>query len=204
MNQANFLNAKISTQLGIIILLIIAILAIGISSINYGKTLEESIILEAYYPFTLKRTAKILPTKNIISIKAEDEILHYQKNSFWKEEDFSKFFKLGEKFEEREIQYFLDNLSKEEAEKIKISNSKIEFNEGNNSIKFSSDIEGVFSQGVYEFHWLFGNTKDFNFDNFKASNKELTFQGEINIIPTDISITFPFYISYSSELVWEK
>jgi hypothetical protein len=204
MSQFSFLNEKLPAQIGLITCLIIFILALFFLNWQFRKTTEE-IGASEFYPTLLKGKTSIEdlgnPIKNIVEVSAEREILHYQKTSFWGEENFSKILKLQKKFEEREIKNFKESVA---ASGVRISNTAVEFSQEERSTIFSCEIKGAMYRDTYKFGWLFKNVENFNLFNFKASEKELKYDGEINSIPTKISLDFPFVIEYSSEEVWPK
>ncbi|KPJ57352.1 hypothetical protein AMJ49_02040 [Parcubacteria bacterium DG_74_2] len=207
MNQFYFLTAKLPAQIGLTIFLILSVLFLGFFSWNFDKTEREIIFSEAYYPMIGKR--KIVeaiedPFKEVIKIEAEEEILYYQKQSFWDEEDFLKILNLREEFSKMEIGSFEKNILEEGKKEIEIKNSEFEFNKEEKSTVFTCQIRGTMEDNdSFDFHWLLKNFP-FNFFKFKKFDKELIFDGKINGISTEISLKFPFSIANSKERVWQK
>mgnify|MGYP001066961605 CR=1 FL=1 len=138
-------------------------------------------------------------SKQIIKIKAEGEILHYQKASFWNEKAFSEILESKQEFESKEIDTFKKNLKKYNKH---IINPKVEFDEARKSTILISDIKGaMYSTDSYDFHWLLGDLP-FDLYQFKQSEKELNYEGEVNGVPTTIRLIFPYTIAHCHEHVW--
>ncbi|MEA1913193.1 MAG: hypothetical protein U9N06_05075 [candidate division WOR-3 bacterium] len=136
---------------------------------------------------------------NVIEIKAEGEILHYQKESLWGKSGFSEILKSKEEFKSKEINSFEKDL---ERYKRYIQNSRVEFNETRKSTVLLCDIKGAMYGGdSYEFHWLLGDLP-FDLYQFKQFEKELYYKGKINNIPTTIRLVFPYTIAHCHEHVW--
>lgn len=137
--------------------------------------------------------------KSVVQITAEGEILHYQNQSFWSEDDFSKILKSKDKFMLDEINSFNNSLQKHG---IVMVNPKVEFDKENKSTKLICDIKGaMYSTNSYDFHWLLADLP-FDLYAFEQSEKELTYQGKINGVPTTIKLIFPYKISHCHEHVW--
>lgn len=207
MNQFYFLTAKLPAQIGLTIFLILSVLFLGFLSWNFQKTEREIIFSEAYYPLIGKR--KMIEAienllKEVIKIEAEEEILYYQKQSFWDEKDFLKILNLGEEFSKIEINSFEKSILEDGKKEIEIKNSEFEFNKEEKSTVFTCQIRGVMDEnGSFDFHWLLKNFP-FDFFQFKKFDKELIFDGKINGVSTEISLKFPFSIANSEERVWQK
>lgn len=138
-------------------------------------------------------------TKSVIEVRAEGEILHYQNQSFWSEDGFSKILKSEDKFELEEINSFSNSLQKHG--KVMV-NPEVEFNKENNLTTLICDIKGaMYSTNSYDFHWLLADLP-FDLYAFKQSEKELTYQGKINGVPTTIKLIFPYTIAHCHEHVW--
>ena len=131
-------------------------------------------------------------TKQIITIEARDQILRYQWQSFWTEEKFSQLSEndLKARFKEKY--------------KVKAENFEVSFDKTKKSTILICDIEGaMYSANQYEFHWLLGDLP-FDLFAFKQSEKELTYEGKVNDVPTTIRLIFPYAISHCHEHVWPK
>ncbi|MEA3428237.1 MAG: hypothetical protein U9Q84_03230 [Thermodesulfobacteriota bacterium] len=83
---------------------------------------------------------EIRPLRNVIEIKAEGVVLHYQKESFSNDKQFSKFLESKEEFEAKEINSFNRTLERYNRYAV---NHKIEFDESKKSIVLICDIEGA-------------------------------------------------------------
>ena len=137
--------------------------------------------------------------EQIIEIKAEAEILHYQRESLWIGEEFSKILESKKKFESKEIESFENNL---ERHNKYIVNVEVEFDEARKSTTLTCDVRGaMYSVNSYDFHWLLGDLP-FDLYQFKQSEKELDYEGEINGVTTKIRLAFPYTIAHCHEHVW--
>ena len=138
-------------------------------------------------------------TKSVIEVRAEGEILHYQNQSFWSEDSFSEILKWKDNFKFEEINSFNDSLQK--YGKVMV-NPEVEFNKENKSTTLICDIKGaMYGTNSYDFHWLLADLP-FDLYAFKQSEKELTYEGEINSVPTTIKLIFPYTIAHCHEHVW--
>jgi len=138
-------------------------------------------------------------TKRIIEIEAEGEILHYQEESLWNEEGFSKILESKKEFESERINSFKKSLERYDKHVV---NPKIEFDEVRKSTILICDVKGaMYSTNSYDFHWLLGDLP-FDLYQFKQSEKELNYEGEVNGIPTTIRLGFPYTIAHCHEHVW--
>jgi len=204
MNQYSFLTEKISPQIGLTIFLIIAILFLIFFFWNLQKTESEILFLEAYSPFSIKKKSFLgigNPVKEIIKITVEKELLSFERKSFWLEEDFSKILDSKEKFEEREINSFRDNFSKN---KIEISNLNFEILEKEEVTVLNCYLKGVLTEkGSFDFSWLLKNFP-FDFSQFQIFDKSLSFVGQIKETKIEIYIEFPFSIGVSKDEVWQR
>ena len=90
-----------------------------------------------------------------------------------------------------EINSFNNSLQKHG---IVMVNPKVEFDKENKSTKLICDIKGaMYSTNSYDFHWLLADLP-FDLYAFEQSEKELTYQGKINGVPTTIKLIFPYKI----------
>jgi hypothetical protein len=81
-------------------------------------------------------------------------------------------------------------------------NPEVEFNEVRKSTALTCDIKGAtYSTNSYDFHWLLGDLP-FDLYQFKQSEKELYYKGEVNDIPATIRLIFPYVIAHCHEHVW--
>lgn len=143
---------------------------------------------------------EIKPLRNAIEIKAEGEVLHYQRESFWNDKQFSKFLETKEKFEAKEINSFKKTLERYNRYAV---NHKIEFDESKQSIVLICDIEGAKEGSWFDFDWfLRPYDLDFIDSHFQRKGKELCWEGEAKGVKTTISIKFPYPISNCHEHAW--
>ncbi len=146
------------------------------------------------------KIAQLRPLMNSIAIIAEGDILHYQREYFWNDEDFSKLLESKEEFKTTEIDYFETNLQRYNRYAV---NSKIEFNELKKLTVLLCDITGVKEGYWFDFDWfLRPYGLDFVDSHFERKEKELSWEGEVEGIETTISIKFPYSISNCHEHVW--
>ena len=83
-------------------------------------------------------------------------------------------------------------------------NPKVEFNKTRKSTALICDVKGaMYSTNSYDFHWLLGDLL-FDLYQFKQSEKELYYEGEINGVPITIRLIFPYIIAHCHEHVWPK
>jgi hypothetical protein len=129
-------------------------------------------------------------TKQIITIEARDQILRYQCQSFWTEEKFSQL-------SENDLKARFKGKYNVKAENFEVSLDKTK-----KSTILISDIKGaMYSTDSYDFHWLLGDLP-FDLYQFKQSEKELNYEGEVNGVPTTIRLIFPYTIAHCHEHVW--
>lgn len=138
--------------------------------------------------------------RRVIEIKAEGEVLHYQREAFWSNEEFCELLKSKENFKLKEIDSFKEILERYNRDLV---NPKVEFDESKNSTTLICDIEDAKEGSWFDFDWLlrlYG--LDFLDSNFERKEKELYWKGEIDGVETVISIKFPYPISNCHEHVW--
>ena len=154
-------------------------------------------------PAKLEKSPKIKevgPLRNAIEIKAEGEVLHYRRESFWNDEDFSKLLELKEEFEAKEIDFFRKTIEKYNRYTVTLM---IKLDESEKSTVLISDIKGAKEGSWFDFDWLLRpHTLDFIDNHFERKEKELYWEGEVQEVKTAISIKFPYPISNCHEHVW--
>jgi hypothetical protein len=141
------------------------------------------------------------PLANVVTIHAEGEILHYQRESFWKDRNFSEILSSKKKFEANETDSFKKNL---ERNHVHLSNISYEFNKERKSRTLKCDVKGtMYGENSYDFHWLL---EDLPFDlyQFEQHEKELSYEGKINGVSTEIRLIFSHSISHCHEHVWPR
>ena len=149
-----------------------------------------------------EKIAAMSELSKVIKIKAEGEVLHYQRESFWNNEEFSKLLELKEEFESKEIDSFKSTLERYNRDAV---NSKIEFDELKKSTVLICDIKDAKEGSWFDFDWLLRPYGlDFLDSNFERKEKELYWEGEIDGVETTISIKFPYPISNCHEHVWPR
>ncbi len=137
--------------------------------------------------------------RQIIYIQAEAEILHYSRQSFWTDEEFSKILESKGKFESEYVasfQHDLENYDKQ------VFNGEVIFDKSRKSTTLVCDIEGaMYSADSYDFDWLLGDLP-FDLYQFEQSERELDYEGEVNATDTRIRLIFPYPIAHCHEHVW--
>ena len=176
---------------------------------NIGKRLAiviiVAMILSAFSGCIEEETSApenvtISELRRVIEIKAEGEVLHYQRESFWSNEEFCKLLKSKENFKLKEIDSFKETLERYNRDLV---NPKVEFDESKNSTTLICDIEDAKEGSWFDFDWLLRPYGlDFLDSNFERKEKELYWKGEIDGVETVISIKFPYLISNCHEHVW--
>jgi len=184
------MNKKPFYSLLVVGLVVLGVLIVGCEKEGKGAVEpEEPEIVE-----------EVGPSRNAIEIRAEGEILHYERESFWDQEDFSKLLELKEKFESKEIDSFKRTL---EGYNRYAVNPKIEFDESKKSTVLNCDIKGAKEGSWLDFDWfLRPYGLDFIDSHFEAKEKELCWEGKVEGVKTTISIKFPYPISNCHEHVW--
>ncbi|MBW2038108.1 MAG: hypothetical protein JRI46_00690 [Deltaproteobacteria bacterium] len=180
-------------------LLVAGLVVFGIVLAGYGKERKGTAKVKVEGS---PKIAEVRALRNVIEIKAEGEILHYQKESLWNEEDFSEILGSRKKFESTEVGSFKKNV---ERYNRYVVDSKVEFNKARKSTTLICDVKGAKAGSWYDFDWfLRPRGLDFIDSHFNRREKELYWEGEINGIRTSISIKFPFLISNCHEHVWPR
>lgn len=184
------MDKKFFHSLLVIGLVVLAMLIMGCEKEGKGVTkVEEPPKIE-----------EVGPLRNAIDIEAEGEVLHYQRESFWNDEDFSKLLESKEEFEAKEVDSFERTLQRYNRYAI---NRKIEFDESKKSTVLVCDIGGAKEGDWFDFDWfLRPHGLDFIDSHFENTANELYWEGEVERVKTTISIKFPYAISNCHEHVW--
>ena len=195
------MNKKLFYYSLVIGLLVLEVLTVGCnkSSKYQPKQKEKS-------PLRTKELQKpispMTESQIYIEIKAEREILHYQRETFLNEEDFSEILKSKEKFQSEKTDVFKKILKRYNRQ---IVNPDMEFDEARKSIAFICDITGAKEGNWFDFDWFLRPLSlDFLDNHFERREKELFWEGKVDGKMTRISIKFPFGISNCHEHVWPK
>ena len=176
-------------------LLVIGLVVLGILIVGCEK--EEKGTGEVEEPTEIEQ---LRPLREAIEIEAEGEVLHYQRKSFWNDEDFSKLLELKEEFKAKEIDSFKRTVERYNRYAV---NPYIEFDESKKLTALICDIEGAKEGSWFDFDWfLRPYGLDFIDSHFERREKELYWEGEAEGINTTISIKFPYFISNCHEHVW--
>lgn len=185
--------------------LVIGLLVFEMLTVGCNKRSEYQAKQKEKSPLRTKELQKpISPTDSqiYIEIKAEGEILHYQRETFLNEEDFSEILKSKEKFQSEKTDAFKKILKRYNRQ---IVNPNMEFDEARKSIAFICDITGAKEGTWFDFDWFLRPLSlDFLDNHFERREKELFWEGKVDGKMTRISIKFPFSISNCHEHVWAK
>ena len=183
-------------------LLVIGLVVPGILVAGCEKEEEAAVRVEEPPKEEPPKIEQVIPLRNAIEIKAEGEVLHYQRASFWNDEDFSKLLESKEEFEAKEIDSFQRTVG--EYNKYAVS-PRMEFDESERLTALFGDIKGAKEQSWFDFDWFLRPCGlDFMDSHFERKEKELYREGEVEGTNTTVSIKFPYSISNCHEHVWRK
>ncbi len=145
--------------------------------------------------------------ENNITVEVEGTIIHYQKQSFWNESEFSAILENKEEFKNAVIHDFNEKLSKHHERGEYAVGAGVEFDEMKKATVLKCDVHDAIreSDGEYyaTFKWLlvpFG--LDFIDDNFEESKEGLSWDEEVDGIPMNISIKLP--LQETVYAAWEQ
>ncbi|MCK4339439.1 MAG: hypothetical protein KAW87_05580 [Candidatus Cloacimonetes bacterium] len=186
--------------------LVIGLLGLEMLTVGCNKSSKYQAKQKEKSPFRTKELQKpispMTESQIYIEIKAEGKILHYQRETFLNEEDFSEILKSKEKFQSKKIDDFKKILKRYNRQVV---NPDMEFDEARKSIIFICDITGAKEGNWFDFDWFLRPLSlDFLDNHFERREKELFWEGKVDSKMTRISIKFPFYISNCHEHVWPK
>ena len=136
------------------------------------------------------------PLKENISVRVEGTIVHYQKESFWSKDEFSKILDKKREFESNQIKNFKDDLFKYGEGREYVADLDVEFNKVANSIILRCDVLGAVSKtgNSYQatFMWLLRSLGlDFINNKFSESKNGLFWKGRIGGMPTTVRVELP-------------
>ena len=166
----------------------IALTAICVSIMIIGIGISP---LWAVQPGVVPETGLL---ENYIMVEVEGTIIHYQKQSFWNESEFSAIWENKEEFKNAVIPDFDKKMYHEQGESA--VGADVEFDEAKKATVLKCDVHGAIreSDGEYyaTFKWLLVPLRlDFIDDNFEESKGGLSWDGEVAGIPTSITIKLP-------------
>ena len=179
----------------------VMLIALGMASGEYKASGSNSENRGDTKAVEVRKTEWPEPSANAITIRAEGEILHYQKESSWKDVDFSEILASKKKFETDETDSFNKSLERYNVQAFDI---EYEFHEKRKSITLKCDVKGaLYSTNSYDFHWLLGDLP-FDLYQFEQHEKELSYDGKVNGVPTEIRLIFSYTIAHCHEHVWPR
>ena len=134
--------------------------------------------------------------ENYVTVEVEGTIIHYQKQSFWNESEFSAIVENEEDFKNEVIRDFNEKLSRYREGREYAVGADVEFKEAKKATVFKCAVHDAItrSDGRYRatFIWLLSPLGlDFIDDKFKESKEGLFGEGEVGGIPTSITIKLP-------------
>ena len=133
--------------------------------------------------------------ERVITVEADVLTLHYERGSFWAEEEFSAHLANQAQLEADFREDFEQGLAQSDVP-VSASDYTFSYHRGTRSTLARCDAHGAISKtdGRYHatFFWLLKPLGlDFIDDNFQESKKGLSWKGSINGVPTTIVVTLP-------------
>ncbi|MEA1965214.1 MAG: hypothetical protein U9O41_08880 [Candidatus Aerophobetes bacterium] len=185
---------------------IIVLVAIGVGVfliISYREPAPEALSPEKESELLTGQAtpelAEIGKIKRDIITEVEDRIVKYQEDFLYSEDDFSVILENEDEFKSQLIEKF-----KKEIIGVEALNCKVDLDDFKKSAALKCNVKGArYSTNSYNMHFLLGNWP-FDLMNFKQFEKKLTWEGEIDDIPTSIVFEFPYTLSHCHEHVWPK
>ena len=134
--------------------------------------------------------------ENSITVEVEGTVIHYQKQSFWNESEFSAIWENKEEFKNAVIQDFDEKLSRYGERGESAVGADVKFDEAEKATVLKCDVHGAItkSDDGYRatFLWLLRPLGlSFINDKFEESKEGLSWDGEVDGIPTSITIKLP-------------
>jgi hypothetical protein len=149
----------------------------------------------------------VVPEKGLIelniTVEVDGTIIHYQKQSFWNESEFSEILGDKEEFKNAVIEDFTEKLSGYGERGESAVDADVEFEETKKATVFKCDIHDAItkSDDSYRatFIWLLSPLGlSFINNNFEETKEGLSWDGDVDGISTSITIKLP-----PQELVYE-
>jgi len=143
-------------------------------------------------------------TERIIKVEAHGIVLHYQNESFWSGDEMPRLLENKDEFSSKQIEKFINDLSRRGEGGEHAPNANVEFNEGRKSTILTCDIHGAVWEGGNSYHatffWLLRPLElDFIDNDFEESEKGLFWDGSVNGVPTTVSVELPTIDSFVYE-----
>ncbi len=163
---------------------------------------EEISVPEEGEKLEAVKEVEIEKIKDEIKTEVEGEIIKYQEEPFYSEDDFSVILENQNEFKSQLIEKF-----KKEIIGVTAENCNVDLDQSKKSAILKCDIKGArYSVNSYDMHFLLNGTKRFGFDlyGFKEVGKKFIYEGKINRVSTKIIFEFPYEFGYCHEHVWPK
>ncbi len=181
---------KILSYKKTIIGIVIVCLIIIIISFQYPPPSHK----EVSETITLKK-----PTKIIVEIHADKELLHYKNQTYWNEDTFKNILASKDQFIKKTVDSFKDYLATYELDVI---NPRVVFNEENRTVTFLCDINGtMYAPNSYDFQWLVQKLP-IDLYGFKQFRNKLIYEDMLNGILIKITLVFPYILDHCHAHVW--
>lgn len=140
-------------------------------------------------------------TGQTVKVEAQGVVLHYEGETFWSEDEWSRMLENKDEFRADLVGKFTSDLSRHGERGERAVNAKLEFNEDGKSTILRCDIHGAISKrgNSYRatFFWLLGPLGlDFIDNDFEESEKGLFWEGFVNDVPTTVIIELPTIDSF--------
>ena len=166
----------------------IALTAICVGAVLIGIGVSPS---WAVQPGVVPETGLL---ENNITVEVEGTIIHYQKQSFWNESEFSAIMENKEEFKNAVIPDFDEKMYHERGEYA--VGADVKFDETKKATVLKCDIHGAItkSDDSYRatFLWLLRPLGlSFIRNKFEESKEGLSWEGEVDGIPTNIIVKLP-------------
>ena len=145
------------------------------------------------------KLGKVKEKKRVIKTKAKGEIIKYEEESFYSEDDFALILENEDEFKSQLIERF-----KKEIIGVTAENCKVDLNQSKKSVLLKCDVIGArYGTNSYNMHFLLGNWP-FCLYEFKEYEKKLVYDGKLDNVSTLIVFEFPYAYGHCCEHVWPK
>jgi hypothetical protein len=134
--------------------------------------------------------------ENSITVEVEGTIIHYQKQSFWDESEFSAILENKEGFKNAVITEFTEKLSEYGEQGEYAVGADVEFDEAKKATVLKCDVHDAItkSDDSYRatFLWLLRPLGlSFINNKFEETKEGLSWDGEVEGVPTSITVKLP-------------
>ena len=181
---------KISLHKKIIIGIVLVCLVIIVISLWYPPTAHKEVS---------ETTTFEKPSKIIVVIYADKEILHYKNQTYWDENAFKNILASKDQFIKKTVDSFKEYLT---AYGLDVINPRVVFNEENKTVTFLCDINGtMYAPNSYNFYWVVQKLP-VDLYGFKQLKNKLIYEGVLNGVSIKIILVFPYTLEHCHAHVW--